>query len=265
MDPTPALPALSGDQLADLIGLLPTVNSVELKLSVPETSRRSAIAALEMDPLQAQLRQVVFLDTPDLALDRSGLVLRVRRIQGKLGDAVVKLRPIRPDAVPDAVRQDPAFSLEVDALPGGFTCSGSMKHEVNDADAKAVIAGTRSVEKLLTKGQRHLYAAQVGHDGPRLDQLSILGPVTVLKLKWKPATFNRRLVAELWMFPDGTRILELSTKCAPADAFTAAAESKAFLSSHGIDLGAEQQTKTRLALELFARELAAEDAPPAVT
>jgi hypothetical protein len=265
MDPTSALPALSGEQLADLIGLLPTVNSVELKLSVPETGRRSAIAALEMDPLQAQLRQVVFLDTPDLALDRCGLVLRVRRIQGKPGDAVVKLRPIRPDGVPDAVRHDSAFSLEVDALPGGFTCSGSMKHEVTDADAKAVMAGTQPVETLLSKAQRRLYAAQVGDDGPPLDRLRVLGPVTVLKLKWKPATFNRRLVAELWMFPDGARILELSTKCAPRDAFTAAAESKAFLASHGIDLAAEQQTKTRLALELFAGELAVEDAPPTVT
>jgi hypothetical protein len=264
MDPTSAIPALSGEQLADLIGLLPTVSSVELKLSVPETSRRSAIAALEMDPLRAQLRQVVFLDTPDLALDRCGLVLRVRRIQGKLGDAVVKLRPVRPDGVPDAVRKDSAFSLEVDALPGGFTCSGSMKREVTDADAKAVMAGTRSVKTLLTKGQRHLYAAQIGDDGPQLDQLRILGPVTVLKLKWKPATFSRRLVAELWMFPNGARVLELSTKCAPADAFTAAAEAKAFLSSHGIDLAAEQQTKTRLALDLFSRELAADGHPPTV-
>jgi hypothetical protein len=265
MDPTSALPALSSEQLADLIALLPTVNSVELKLSVPETGRRSAIAALEMDPLQAQLRQVVFLDTPDLALDRRGLVLRVRRIQGKPGDVVVKLRPIRPDGVPDAVRENSAFSLEVDALPGGFTCSGSMKHEARDADAKAVMAGRQPVESLLSKAQRRLYAAQVGDDGPPLDRLRVLGPVTVLKLKWKPANFDRRLVAELWMFPDGARILELSTKCAPRDAFTAAAESKAFLASQGIDLAAEQQTKTRLALELFAGELAGEGAPPTVT
>jgi hypothetical protein len=35
-----------------------------------------------------------------------------------------------------------------------------------------------------------------------------------------------------------------------------AAEARAFLSSHGVDLTGEQQTKTKTALEFFAGELA---------
>lgn len=250
------MPALSTQSLAEVIALLPSVDSVELKVSVPEAGHRSAVAELGMDPLQAQLRQIVFFDTPDLALDRSGVVLRARRVQGKAGDAVVKLRPIRPDAVPESLRLEPTFSLEIDVLPGGFTCSGSMRHKVSDAHLRAVWQGALPVSVLLTKRQRRLYAAHVGDDGPRLDRLSALGPITILKLKWRPADFNRRLVAELWHFPDGTRLLELSTKCVPADAFTAAAETKAFLASHGIDLTAEQTTKTRTAMEVFSSELA---------
>ena len=34
-----------------------------------------------------------------------------------------------------------------------------------------------------------------------------------------------------------------------------AAETRVFLASHGIDLGGEQQTKTKAALEFFATEL----------
>jgi hypothetical protein len=80
----------------------------------------------------------------------------------------------------------------------------------------------------------------------------ILGPLLVLKLKQSPPGFDRRLVTELWLYPDGSRILELSTKCEPAEAFQVAAETRAFLSSRGVELGSPQQTKTRTALEFFA-------------
>jgi hypothetical protein len=63
------------------------------------------------------------------------------------------------------------------------------------------------------------------------------------------------LVAELWMYPDGSRILELSTKCRPEEAFQVAAEMRAYLSGRGVNLLGEQQTKTRTALEYFAEEL----------
>ena len=85
--------------------------------------------------------------------------------------------------------------------------------------------------------------------------LSVLGPIFVLKLKWSPAGFERPLVAELWLYPDGSRILELSTKCGPAEALQVAAESRAFLAKKGIDLSGEQQTKTRAALDFYSKEL----------
>jgi hypothetical protein len=63
----------------------------------------------------------------------------------------------------------------------------------------------------------------------------------------------------MWLYPDNTRILELSTKCKPSKAFKVAAETRAFLESRGVDLSGEQQTKTRTALEFFAKELAPEN------
>jgi hypothetical protein len=83
----------------------------------------------------------------------------------------------------------------------------------------------------------------------------VLGPITVLKLKFTPGDYGRRLVAELWFYPDGSRILELSTKCAPHETFEVVARTRAFLGGRGIDLGAEQETKTKTALEFFAKEL----------
>jgi hypothetical protein len=63
------------------------------------------------------------------------------------------------------------------------------------------------------------------------------------------------LVAELWLYPDGARILELSTKCSPSEAFQVAAEARAFLTGKGVDLSGEQQTKTQTALQFFSEEL----------
>ena len=249
------MPALSADQLSDLLVQVRHADSIELKLTVPDTRRRSTVVALGMDPLDAQIRQVSFFDTPDLTLSKSGVVVRARRIQGKDGDTVVKLRPLDPSHLSASLRRDKHFGVEIDAMPGGFVCSGSMKGEVKDKLLKEVLSGQHPIRKLFSKEQRALFEAHAL--GVDLDALSILGPINILKLKFSPADFGRKMVAELWFYPDNSQILELSTKCEPADAFQVAAESKAFLASHGVDLGAPQQTKTKTAMEFFAAEMAA--------
>lgn len=249
-------PGLSSEQLAELFRLIKGADSVEIKVSVPDVGRRSAIAALDMDPLEAQMRHVVFFDTPDLTLNQHGVVVRARRIQRKPGDSVIKLRPIDPDMTSAKMRELAGFGVEVDAMPGGFVCSGRLKATVDDMKIKDVLAGRSPVRKLFTKAQRELYATHAPA-GVELDDLAVLGPINVHKLKFEPADYGRRLVAELWTYPDGKRILELSTKCMIAEAFQVAAETRVYLSGHGIDLLAEQQTKTKTALEFFANELAA--------
>ena len=88
----------------------------------------------------------------------------------------------------------------------------------------------------------------------------MLGPITLLKLKFAVAEYTRPLVAELWFYPDGSRILELSTKCPPSQAFQTAAEGRGFLTGRGVDLSGEQQTKTKTALQYFSKQLAAASA-----
>jgi hypothetical protein len=247
-------PRLADDELAELLSLVGQADSVELKLTVPESDQRSAVGALGMDPIDAQIRQVFFFDTPDLALDRAGVVVRARRVQRKGDDSVVKLRPVVPAELPAKLRRSPAFGVEVDAMPGGFVCSGTLKQVLATGHVKDALAGGRPVRKLFSKEQRAFFTAHAPA-GVELDELSVLGPIFVLKLKYMPEGFDRKLVAEMWLYPDDSRILELSTKCAPMDAFLAAAEARAFLSQRGIDLAGEQQTKTRRALEFFTARL----------
>jgi hypothetical protein len=247
---------LSDQELGRMIELIKDSDSVELKLSVPEADQRSAILALGMDPLEAQIRQVFFFDTPDLALNASGVVVRARRVQKKGDDSVVKLRPVVPANLRAEMRQSPAFGVEVDAMPGGFVCSGSMKGVLGTTDVQEFVAGNRPIRKLFTKEQRAFYAEHAP-SGIALDDLTMLGPIFVLKLKWTPKGFDRKMVAEAWLYPDNSRILELSTKCTPSEAFQVAAEARAFLAGQGVDVGGEQQTKTKRALEFFSEQLKA--------
>ena len=252
----PVRPTLTDAQLEELMGLLRGSDSVELKLTVPPDQQRAAVRELGLDALDAQIRQVVFFDTPDLALDKAGVVVRARRIQGRTGDSVIKLRPLDPEAVGKDLRRLSGFGVEVDAIPGGFVCSGRLKCEADSDAIRKVLIGDRSLRKLYTKQQRALYEAHAP-EGIELDDLAVLGPIFVLKLKWQPRDYARKMVAELWLYPNGERIFELSTKCLPSEAFQVATETRVFLSENGIDLSGEQQTKTRTALEFFSAELAA--------
>jgi hypothetical protein len=247
---------LLDDELVQLVDLMSGADSVELKLTVPETAQRSVIASLGVDPLDAQIRQVYFFDTPDLALNRAGVVARARRVQAKGDDTVVKLRPVTPDTIPPEFRQSPNLVVEVDAMPNGFVCSGSMKSKPANADVRQTIQDGLPIRKLFSKEQRAWFTAHAP-EGIQLDDLAVLGPTFCLKVNFIPATFGRKLVGELWLYPDGSRILELSTKSLPGEALSVAASLRKFLNERGIESSDQQQTKTKTALEFYAAQLAA--------
>ena len=147
-------PRLSDEQVQHVLALIKGADSVELKLSVPESHQRSAIAALGLDPLQAQIRQVYFFDTPDLLLNKRGVVVRARRVQGKGDDSVVKLRPVVPSQLPPQLRQSPNLVVEVDAMPGGFVCSASLRGTLGTTGVRDAVTGERPLRRLCGKGQR---------------------------------------------------------------------------------------------------------------
>lgn len=253
---TTQAPRLSDEQLGEFLDLAAGADSVELKLTVPHAEHRSTVRKLGIDPLDAQLRQVYFFDTPALALNEHGIVVRARRIQGKGEDSVVKLRPVVPADLPKKLRRSPNFVVEVDALPGGYVCSASMKRPAGSLDVRGSAAGSRPVSKLFSKEQRAFFSDHAP-TGVSLDDLSVLGPILVLKVRFNPREFGRKLVAELWLYPDYSAILELSTKTAPGEGLQVAAEARAFLAKRGVDLGGEQQTKTKTALEFFSGAMSA--------
>ena len=150
---------LSDAELGQLLALTTNADSVELKLTVPDSERRSTVTALGMDPLNAQIRQVYFFDTPDLTLDKHGVVVRARRVQQRADDSVVKLRPVVPSELPDSLRKAKNLVVEVDAMPGGYVCSASFKGTLGTTDVNDVAAGKRAIRKLYSKEQRAFFTA----------------------------------------------------------------------------------------------------------
>ncbi len=243
-------------EISQLLETMKASDSVELKMTVVPDQHRATVATLPIDPVEAQPRQVYFFDTPDLRLNEAGVVVRARRIQGGRGDTVVKLRPVVPADLPDELRKSPAFNVEVDVLPGLFgVCSASLKGRISGANIRAAVRGEIPLRKLFSKDQRAFYKDHAPAD-LELEDLQVLGPTFILKSVFQATSSLRRFVAELWLYPDGSRILELSTKCLPTEAFQVAAEARGYLGAHGIEVGAgTQQTKTKTALEYFSAHL----------
>lgn len=245
---------LSGEEIGQVLKLGKGANSIELKLSVPLTSHRATVESIGLDPVEAQPRQAFFFDTPDLALNQAGVVVRARRIQGGDADTVVKLRPVDPSTIDPELRRSAAFKVEVDVMPGGFVCSASFKGVCSGEEVLDVASGARPLRKLFSKEQRAFYDAHAPA-GITMDKLVTLGPTFLLKAKHQPKDFDRPITIEMWLYPDGSRILEISTKCLPKEVFQIGGEFKVYLAGRGIALGADQSAKTKTTLEFFSARL----------
>ena len=243
-------------ELLELRDLVDQASSIEFKLTVPESAYRSTSTALDIDPLDSQIRQVFFFDTPGLDVNKAGVIVRARRVQGGDGDSTIKLRPVAPSDLPAEIRKSENLTIEVDAMRSGYVCSASLKGDVTAQHIRDVIDGKKKLHRLFSREQHDFFDTYVPGD-LTIDDLSVLGPIFVLKLKLRPKTFSRKLVVEVWLYPDGSRVAELSTKCLPGEGLGVLAEARTFLAEKGIDVETEQQTKTATALKLFADELRA--------
>ncbi|MBM2622014.1 hypothetical protein JIG36_41580 [Actinoplanes sp. LDG1-06] len=275
---------------------------------VPKVELKVAVSAGDLRTLGADLssglaRKVYFLDTIDLALQRHGLIVRLRsnkafrsneqgrrskgrsnegrsgkgrsndgrvnkngkelgrKGQGKgrcekglSGDAVVKLRPVLPKALPGWLRRDDGFAVEIDALPDNYACSGTLKRHLGHDEVDRAVASGKPLARLLSNRQKRLLTA---YANVPLNTLLTFGPVEVRRCRLTLAALDFPLVAERWTFPDGSVIAELSTRCATEKAPEVADQASSALRAYGIVPDDEPQvTKTEATLRHFTPRFA---------
>ena len=124
---TPVRPLLD-ERLTEMLALIEGADSVELKLTVPD-----------VEPALGRSRA---RDGPARRPDPAGLLLRHARPRARQGGrrrrarAACRGRATTPSSscarscpasCPAELRASPSFGVEVDAMPGGFVCSGSLK------------------------------------------------------------------------------------------------------------------------------------------
>jgi hypothetical protein len=238
-------------ELSEVFRQLVGVNSVELKMTVP-SEQRVALRSLRLDPLRGRLREVCFVDTPDLRLFRQGLVVRARRTKDMADDTVVKLRPALPGDLPPALRESRDLKLEMDVTRDGYVISASLKGRPRSGAVREVMLGQRPPERVFTKLQRAFLADRLA-DPIAWDELVVLGSIVVVVLKWVPDGLQQRLTVEQWHFPGQVPLVELSTKARPDDVIGIYGEVSDFLGRHGLRAAGEQEPKTRRALEFLSR------------
>jgi hypothetical protein len=214
---------------------------VELKLIVAEDSQQ----ALGVDQDGGQLRRVYYLDTTQLALGRKGVIVRMRSLDRRRDDAVVKLRPMVPRSVPRWLRHTDGFEVEIDALPGRNVCSGALKTTLRRHEVSRAVAAGEPLTELLSGRQRRLLDA---YAPVRSRDLKIFGPIEVQRHKLTFPGLDRRLTVEHWTYPDGATLLELSTRCRTRNARGVARRLSAELRARDITPAESQRTKTELAL-----------------
>ena len=253
-------PRLVSDELRELLHLAREADSIELKLTVPEQAYRSTAAALGVDPLEAQIRQVFFFDTPDLRLNEAGVVARARRIQGR--DERLDRQAASGRARPAARRRARVCrtSSSRSTRCQAATCApGSMKGSWTPTAVRASVSGDKPLRRLFSKEQRAFFAA---HAPEGLDARRPLGARADLRPQAEDAAGRRSPGG--WSARCGcTRTARGSSSCrrsaCPAKALDVADEARTFLAEPRASTSTgEQQTKTKTALDFYSAELQAQ-------
>ena len=230
------------------------VAGVEIKVTIRPDQELQGLRALELDEDSAEVRVIYFYDTVDLDLFKAGVVLRARLVRGDDDDSTVKIRPVDPAKVPRGWTDIDGFKLEADIAGKRIVRSASLTVRQKRDEIDAAAKGQRPISKLFSKDQMRLLAEFYAHSVD-FERLRPLGPIRVLCWKTRHPGFPYGLTSEEWRLPNGEDLLEVSIKVEP----DAVAEARPAFAGHlrelGLDPKGAQETKTRTALEYFARTL----------
>src|SRR5215470_11041696 len=234
--------------------VLAGLDAVEIKVTIRPDQELRAERAMEVNEDTAEVRVVYFYDTVNLDLFNAGVALRARLVKGDADNSTVKFRPAEAARVSQDWRRLEGFKLEADCVGDRVVCSAALtaiqqKNEIDD-----VAKGRRTIDKLFSKDQER-FLSEFYKGRVDFGRLRVMGPIRVLRWKLRHKNFPHELTLEEWRLPNGEDLVEVSIKVPPKKALQAQKEFDKHLREFGLDPKGAQETKTRTALEYFAKTL----------
>ena len=221
--------------------------SVELKIDLADPP--AALAALGLADHDADTTQSIwFYDTAQLALYDAGAILRARKVHAGSDDSTVKARPMTVAQMTTAWLAQPGAKCEIDRTMAGGVSACSLTEDVAHGAIDAVGTGG-AIASLYTSDQLVFLGSIAG----TVDLTTLLraGPIPSTVWSLAPADLATPLSIERWVLPDGTTLLEVSTRV-PHDAAPAAQQALlAWLAARSLALSPDQSDKTPVALAAF--------------
>jgi nitrogen fixation protein FixH len=249
-------------QAAAMVGkvanMVSGVETIEIKATVAEHQIDAALAHYGLTVDNDDERYIYFFDTPDLTLLREGIIARARRIVGEEHDSTVKFRPVVPAEIPAKWCKHRGFKIEADASEKGVVKSASFTMPVEKGLIKRVAAGDKSVAKLFSKEQER-FLADMADRKIDFESLAVLGPLQAHRWQFTDPGCPWEITAELWKREDGDRLMEFSIKAPIVQAAAAIGGFRAFVAEVGAQRDADEQSKTRWALDFYAARVGKDD------
>ena len=171
-------------------------------------------------------------------------MLRVRKVDGDDDDSTVKLRPVDPAALGEHWLAHDGLEIEMDRVGQREVVSAKLSEVQDRGEIDDAVGGRRALRKLFSQDQERLIA-DFGPAGVAWEQLTVMGPIGVSKWKIDVDRFEEAIVVERWQLPDGSDLVELSTKSEPQHASSTAEDFRTHLRELGLAIDGDQQTKTK--------------------
>ncbi len=229
--------------------------AIEIKATIPNHQIRHALTRFGLTANNDEERYIYFFDTPGLDLLAAGIIARARRVVGGTHDSTVKFRPVDPATVGHKWRKYRDFKIEVDASETSMVKSASFSMPVAKGLIKRVAGGKKPVAGIFTAEQEDFLMTMAGR-AIDFASLAVLGPLVAQRWQLKDPACPWPITAELWKRSDGKRLMEVSIKAPIVQAAVAVGGFMAFLAEVGAERDANQQTKTRWALDYYVAKLA---------
>ena len=236
-------------------GAVAGAESIEIKATIPGRQVREALKRFGLTAGNDEERQIFFFDTPRLALLRSGIIVRARRVVGGAHDCTVKFRPVDPSDVGKKWHKYRDFKVEADASESGLVKSASFSMPAAKGLIKRVAGGKRPIADLYGDEQKAFLKTMTRRD---IDfaGLAVLGPLLAHRWQFTDPGCPWPITAELWRRGDGERLMEVSIRAPVLQTAVAVGGFMAFLAEMGVERDKRPQTKTRWALAYYVAKLA---------